>query len=236
MTRLLIVVVMVCAAVPAARAQNVVATPDPQVAALQAQIELLQKQKEYEKLQSDIQEQRLKSLLDVTRNGGKPPENQTTYRPEERASAEVSALSYEALNELSQQIVRQIAPVTGHYSAIVVYNDNDFLTLAKYRLYRHQSDIALANYKKLKDDLAAAAGKAGVIDCDNTANSGDARCQGVRRGMWSLPEWEKAAGGVSALQSLVCRSRYRNEPYGICRGADSDVSFRDDHHTQPRHR
>ena len=203
MTRLLIVMIVLGAAVVPARSQSAAATPDPQVSALQAQIELLQKQKEYEKLQSDIQEQRLKSLLDVTRNGAKPPENQTTYKPEERPSAEVSALSYDALNELSQQIVRQITAVTGRYSAIVVYNDNDFLTLAKYRLYRHQSDIALANYKKLKDDLAAAAGKAGVVDCDNAANSSDARCQGGRRGMWSLPEMgTKAAGGVSALQSL----------------------------------
>ena len=203
MTRLLIVMIVLGAAVVPASSQSAAATPDPQVSALQAQIELLQKQKEYEKLQSDLQEQRLKSLLDVTRNGAKPPENQTTYKPEERPSAEVSALSYDALNELSQQIVRQITAVTGRYSAIVVYNDNDFLTLAKYRLYRHQSDIALANYKKLKDDLAAAAGKAGVVDCDNAANSSDPRCQGGRRGMWSLPEMgTKAAGGVSALQSL----------------------------------
>jgi len=202
MTRLLIVVVLLLAST-AAISQNVAATPDPQIAALQAQIDLLQKQKEYEKLQSDIQEQRLKSLLDVTRNGAKPLENQTTYKPEERASAEVSALSYEALNELSQQIVRQIAPVTGRYSAIVVYNDTDFLTLAKYRLYRHQSDLALADYKKLKEDLAAAAGKAGVIDCDNSVNTGDPRCQGGRKGMWSLPEMgTKSTGGVSALQSL----------------------------------
>ena len=82
MTRLLIVMIVLGAAVVPARSQSAAATPDPQVSALQAQIELLQKQKEYEKLQSDIQEQRLKSLLDVTRNGAKPPENQTTYKPE----------------------------------------------------------------------------------------------------------------------------------------------------------
>ena len=41
------------------------------------------------------------------------------------------------------------------YTGIVIYNKDDFTSLAKYRIYQRQSDMALVNYRKFLDERAA---------------------------------------------------------------------------------
>jgi hypothetical protein len=173
------------------------------ITALQTEIDLLNKQKEYEKLQTDIANQRLKALLDAVKTDIKPPKNETTFKAEEKPSAEVSALSYEALNTLSTQIEDAIHPIASRYSGIVVYNEPDFLVLAKYRLYRHQSDIALTEYQKLKAQLIEAARQVAPIDCDATGSREDARCRGGRKGIRALGmAGDKSTGSTGTLLDL----------------------------------
>lgn len=131
--------------------------PDAQMAALQQQIELIKKQQEFEKAKSDLANQRLKEIIEaLPKNTGlKVPESKTTFADDAKPSAETSALSYEALKALSEQIESVIRPVTSQYTGIVIHNEPDFTALAKYRVYRSQSEAALKNFeiwrKKLEE-------------------------------------------------------------------------------------
>lgn len=134
-------------------------SPDAQMAALQQQIDLLKKQQEFEKAKSDLANQRLKEILEALpkTSGLKVPESKTTFSDDAKASAETTALSYEALKALSAQIEAAIRPVTSQYTAIAIHNEADFTALAKYRVYRSQSEAALKNFEKWRKRLEAAA-------------------------------------------------------------------------------
>lgn len=142
-------------------------SPDAQMAALQQQIDLIKKQQEFEKAKSDLANQRLKEILEALpkTTGLKVPESKTTFSDDEKPSAETSALSYEALNALSAQIEAAIRPVTSQYSAIAIHNEPDFTALAKYRVYRSQSNAALKNFAAWRKKLEDAANR--------EANAGD---------------------------------------------------------------
>lgn len=124
-------------------------SPDAQMAALQQQIDLLKKQQELEKTKSELANQRLKQIMDaLPKNDGlKVPESKTSFNDAAKPSAETSALSYEALKSLSEQIESVIRPITSQYAGIVIHNEADFTALAKYRVYRSQSEAALKNFE-----------------------------------------------------------------------------------------
>src|SRR5438445_289687 len=98
--------------------QSASSTPD-----MQSQINDLQRQLQLEKAQNDLEQQRITNLINATRNELKPLKNDTTFTRDDKATAEVSALSYDALNGLSHQIVSSMDPVSQRYSTIVIYND-----------------------------------------------------------------------------------------------------------------
>ncbi|MBV9242288.1 MAG: hypothetical protein JO314_09800 [Acidobacteria bacterium] len=182
MTKYLFVALTVCIASQAAFAQTTTPTPDiaTQISQLQDQITLLQKQKDFEKAQMDIQDQRILALANAAKSTIAAPQNKTTVNPAETPSAEVSALSYEALTQLSDQIVKQIHPAISRYSAIVIYNRDDFLNLAKYRLYIYQTDLALKEYNEWKADLDKIVKP---IDCSLKEYANDPRCKDPGRAM-----------------------------------------------------
>ncbi len=140
---------------------------EERLAELQQQIELLKKQQEFEKAKSDLANRRLNEILEaLPKNTGlKVPESKTTFSDAAKPSAEVSALSYEALKALSEQIEAVIRPITSQYTGIVIHNDVDFTALAKYRVYRSQSTAALNNFKNWRKKLEQTA--------DRNSNAGD---------------------------------------------------------------
>jgi hypothetical protein len=131
-------------------AQQPAASPAPNeqaVAQLQEQIDLLKKQQELEKVQHDLANQRMQGIIELLpRSSLKPLDPTLSVKNDKQASSETISLSYDALNELSRQIADTIKPNVARYSGLVIYNEPDFLGLAKYRLYRHESQIALDNY------------------------------------------------------------------------------------------
>lgn len=136
--------------------QDTTPTPAPsaaatQMAQMQDQIDLLKKQQEYEKAKSDLANQRLRDIMNSLPKefSTKVPEGKTAFTTVDKPSAESVALSYEALKELSAQIEAAMHAPISKYSRVVIYNEFDFFNLAKYRLYRSQSDAALKNYAEL---------------------------------------------------------------------------------------
>jgi hypothetical protein len=124
--------------------------PGPTLAQLQEQIDSLKKQQELEKVKNDLANRRLLEILDnLPKSSIKPLENQTTFNKEKDLSAETISLSYDALRELAKQIGNVIQPTVEGYSGIVIYNEPDFNGLARYRMYRSESKIALKNYELL---------------------------------------------------------------------------------------
>ncbi len=168
--------------------------------ALQQQIELIKKQQEFEKAKSDLANQRLKEIIEaLPKNTGlKVPESKTTFADDAKPSAETTALSYEALKALSEQIEPFIRPITSQYTGILIHNEPDFIALAKFRVYRSQSEAALKNFEIWRKKLEAKA--------DRNPNAGD----DIRIKSWdpvtsalSLPTIATAfAGSVGELLSL----------------------------------
>lgn len=174
-------------------------SPDAQIAALQQQIDLLKKQQEFEKAKSELANQRLKEVMEALPKvtGLKVPESKTTFTDDPKPSAETVSLSYEALKALSAQIEPIIRPITSQYTGIVIHNEADFTALAKYRVYRSQSDAALKNFeawrKKIEDEAK------------RQANAGDIKIEAfdpITAGL-SIPTIATAfAGSVGELLSL----------------------------------
>ncbi|MBK9214205.1 MAG: hypothetical protein IPM59_01170 [Chloracidobacterium sp.] len=174
-------------------------SPDAQMAALQQQIDLLKKQQEFEKAKSELANQRLKEVMEALPKvtGLKVPESKTTFTDDPKPSAETVSLSYEALKALSVQIEPIIRPITSQYAGIVIHNETDFTALAKYRVYRSQSDTALKNFeawrKKVEDEA------------QRQANAGDIKIEAfdpITAGL-SIPTIATAfAGSVGELLSL----------------------------------
>ena len=71
----------------------------------------------------------------------------TTFATATVPNLETVSLSYEALLEISQMIDRELKPTVSQYRGLVLYHEPDFLALTRYRLYREQVRMALANYE-----------------------------------------------------------------------------------------
>jgi hypothetical protein len=83
----------------------------------------------------------------------------TTFAAAAPANLETVSLSYEALQEIAQMIDRNLKPSVSQYRGLVIYHEADFLALTRYRLYREQVRMALANYeaivKRIEDEAAS---------------------------------------------------------------------------------
>ena len=77
----------------------------------------------------------------------------TSFALGQQPNMETISLSYDAVREISQSIDRELKPMVSQYRSLVIYHEPDFLALARYRLYREQVRMALANYKELVDRI-----------------------------------------------------------------------------------
>lgn len=163
-TKLTSLLLMVLLAVPFVRGQEAT-PPTPTLAQLQEQIDFLKKQQELEKAKSDLANRRLLEIIDnLPKSSIRPLENQTTFRNEKDPSAETISLSYEALSELAKQIGEVIQPTIEGYNGIVIYHEPDFNGLARYRMYRSESKIALTNYELLVKAIEELSKTTGLAD------------------------------------------------------------------------
>jgi hypothetical protein len=86
----------------------------------------------------------------------------TTFASAQQANLETVSLSYEALEEISQTIDRALTPTVSGYRGLVIYYEPDFLALTRYRLYREQVRLALANYEAIVKRIEDEGTNAGV--------------------------------------------------------------------------
>ncbi len=123
---------------------------DERLTKMQQELDLLKKQMEFEKAKSDLANQRLREIRDsIPKSSVTPLSGRTTYGDEKEANFESITLSFEALKEISVKISADLKTDVDKYSGLVLYNEPDFVSLGKYRLYRSQVRIALKNYELL---------------------------------------------------------------------------------------
>lgn len=108
---------------------------------------------ELEKLRTDLAEQRQKTLS--FRVSGPGEDNRPLkgeIKVEDKANTfetESVALSYEALSIIAKQIGRSLQSGAGDFNQVVIYSDEDFPTLAQYRIFESQAGPALGAYDSL---------------------------------------------------------------------------------------
>jgi hypothetical protein len=91
----------------------------------------------------------------------------TTFATAAQANLETVSLSYEALEEIATKIDQDLKPTVSQYRGLVIYYEPDFLALTRYRLYREQVRMALANYESIVkriEDEAKVGSNAGVTE------------------------------------------------------------------------
>lgn len=89
----------------------------------------------------------------------------TTFATAVQPNLETVSLSYESLQEIAQLIDRELKPTVSKYRGLVIYHEDDFLALTRYRLYREQVRMALANYEEIVkriEDEAKSGERAGL--------------------------------------------------------------------------
>lgn len=117
---------------------------------MQEEINFLKKQLEFEKTKGDLTAERIKDLREsIPNSSAKPLSGKTTFTESKESNFESISLSYEALKEISSKISSDMQNDVSQYSGLVLYNEPDFISLSKYRLYRNQARIALRNYQSL---------------------------------------------------------------------------------------
>lgn len=107
----------------------------------------------------------LKAYNEATGASGMNRENsggKTTFTaPDQTPVIEVTSLSYEALDEVATKVDQHLRPHIGRYDRLVLFYEPDFLALSRYRIYREQAKLALANYEVLVKAVNDAAGSGG---------------------------------------------------------------------------
>ena len=135
-----------------ASAQSETPTPSPTPL---PRIDLIEEQKKLIEKETELLEARTKYLKayadaagasSATRDttGGK-----TTFQLDKEPILETIALSYEAVDEIAGRVDTRIKPFMGNYDRVVLFYEPDFLALSRYRLYREEAKLALANYEAL---------------------------------------------------------------------------------------
>lgn len=102
-----------------------------EIKVLKAQIDLL----------NTIKSAAASSNISAATSGGS-----TSFQVGQQPNMETVSLSYEAVDEISRVIDHELKPTISQYRALVFYHEPDFLALTRYRLYREQVRMALANY------------------------------------------------------------------------------------------
>lgn len=131
-----------------------------QIAQLEEEIKLMQKQQAYEQAKFNLANQRMSEIMNALPKSStaKVPAGDTTFKDQANASPETAALSYGALTEVSATVAAAIRKITSEYdgyAGFVIHNEDDFKALARYRFYKNQLETTLRNYRELRADAAA---------------------------------------------------------------------------------
>ncbi len=124
------------------------ATPIPRIDVLEEQKKLIEKETELLKARTEY----LKAYADAAGNSSVTRDSsggKTAFATDEKPILETVALSYEAIDEIADKVDGRIRPFMGNYDRIVLFYEPDFLALSRYRLYREEARLALANYEAL---------------------------------------------------------------------------------------
>ena len=134
-------------------------TPIPRIDVLDEEKKLIEKETELVKARTAY----LKAYAEAAGSGGVTRDNsggKTQFENENgKAILETVALSYEAIEEIAGRVDTRIKPFMGNYDRIVLFYEPDFLALSRYRLYREEARLALANYEELIKAVEAEAKK-----------------------------------------------------------------------------
>lgn len=133
---------------------NPASTPIPQSVLIEEQKKLYELQTSLLKAQIDY----LKAYADAA--GGSSIARETSggkisFKTDDKPIFEVLDLSYDALDEVTRKISDRIRPYSANYERIVIFDERDFASLSRYRMYREEARLALANYEKLMKDIEA---------------------------------------------------------------------------------
>lgn len=135
-----------------------VPTPVSQSVLLEEQKKLVELQTQLLKAQIDY----LKAYSDASGNSSANRDNsggKITYKTDAKPIFEVIDLSYDALNEVAGRVRDRMAPFAAGYDRIVIFDEQDFAALSRYRMYREEAKLTLANYAKLLKEVEAFAEK-----------------------------------------------------------------------------
>lgn len=129
-------------------------TPIPQTVLLDEQKKLVELQTQLLKAQIEY----LKAYSEASGSSSASRDNtggKISYTTNDKPIFEVIDLSYDALNEVAGRVRDRIAPFSAGYDRIVVFDEQDFAALSRYRMYREEAKLALSNYEKLLKEVEA---------------------------------------------------------------------------------
>lgn len=129
-------------------------TPIPQTVLLDEQKKLVELQTQLLKAQIEY----LKAYSEASGSSSASRDNtggKISYTTNDKPIFEVIDLSYDALNEVAGRVRDRIAPYSAGYDRIVVFDEQDFAALSRYRIYREEAKLALSNYEKLLKEVEA---------------------------------------------------------------------------------
>lgn len=127
-------------------------TPVPESVLIEEHKSLVNAQKDLIKAQREL----LKEYADafgtssISRDtaGGK-----ITYKVDDKPIFEVIDLTYKALSEIAAKVGELLRPHASKYDRMVIFDERDFSALSRFRLYREEAKLALANYEKLMREV-----------------------------------------------------------------------------------
>lgn len=129
-------------------------TPIPQTVLLDEQKKLVELQTQLLKAQIEY----LKAYSEASGSSSASRDNtggKISYTTNDKPIFEVIDLSYDALNEVAGRVRDRIAQYSAGYDRIVVFDEQDFAALSRYRIYREEAKLALSNYEKLLKEVEA---------------------------------------------------------------------------------
>ncbi|MEP7147374.1 MAG: hypothetical protein ABI857_00640 [Acidobacteriota bacterium] len=202
MKKLLLIIVFVFTFAAGSRGQTTAATPssadglEAREERLLAEIKILEAQI---KLLNTIRSAAGSSDITAATSGGA-----TNFATAAQPNLETVSLSYEAVQEISRTIDRELKPIVSQYRGLVIYHEPDFLALARYRFYREQVRLALANYesivKRIEDEAKTTEGNAAL---KNTIQPRSVRGMGSEALVTALGAPGIATAAVKSVAELL---------------------------------
>ena len=127
----------------------------------------------------------------------------TTFATTQQPNLETVSLSYEALQEISQMIDRELKPTVSQYRGLVIYHEPDFLALTRYRLYREQVRMALANYEAIVKRIEDEANSGSTAGLTGSVRPKSVRGMGAESLVTALSAPSIATSAIKSVAELV---------------------------------